>query len=214
MRHIKTHRINAFFIGLMMIFSSFLAIASPATLSEIRLGKQDEKTVRVVAHLNEKNPCHIFTLQNPNRIVLDFENTVLDKKCAQNTPPATGFIKETRLGEPLPKQTRIVLETDEMPTFNEGFYLSPAKGEKEWRFVIDLKIDKSKVKSQKNSVLMPIAATSTPAKASVKKLTKPLIVLDPGHGGSDPGAISASGKYEKHLTLKIILLIKSTVQFS
>ena len=154
MRHIKTHRINAFFIGLMMIFSSFLAIASPATLSEIRLGKQDKKTVRVVAHLNEKNPCHIFTLQNPNRIVLDFENTVLDKKCAQNTPPATGFIKETRLGEPLPKQTRIVLETDEMPTFNEGFYLSPAKGEKEWRFVIDLKIDKSKVKSQKNSVFL------------------------------------------------------------
>jgi len=32
-------------------------------------------------------------------------------------------------------------------------------------------------------------------------LKKPLIVLDPGHGGVDPGAIGASGTYEKHITL-------------
>ncbi len=36
-----------------------------------------------------------------------------------------------------------------------------------------------------------------PAKAR----PKPLIVLDPGHGGADPGAISVSGTYEKHITL-------------
>lgn len=30
-----------------------------------------------------------------------------------------------------------------------------------------------------------------------------LIVLDPGHGGQDPGAISASGRYEKEITLQV-----------
>jgi N-acetylmuramoyl-L-alanine amidase len=30
-----------------------------------------------------------------------------------------------------------------------------------------------------------------------------LIVLDPGHGGQDPGAISASGRYEKEITLNV-----------
>jgi N-acetylmuramoyl-L-alanine amidase len=31
----------------------------------------------------------------------------------------------------------------------------------------------------------------------------PLVVLDPGHGGRDPGAISVSGSYEKHIVLDI-----------
>ena len=212
MKNLKTYKITAFLVALLIVFSSCFGWAAPAKLSLIRLGKQDEKTVRVVAHLNEKNPCRVFTLQNPSRVVLDFEDTIVDKKCVQNTPSATGFVKETRLGEPLPNQTRIVLETTEVPVFDDGFYLSPAKGEKEWRFVIDLKLDKNNAKAQKESVLMPIAASSTPSKASLKKLTKPLIVLDPGHGGSDPGAISASGKYEKNLTLKMAQETKKALE--
>ena len=35
----------------------------------------------------------------------------------------------------------------------------------------------------------------------IKKKTKKIVVLDPGHGGKDPGAISRSGQYEKNITL-------------
>lgn len=42
-----------------------------------------------------------------------------------------------------------------------------------------------------------IPSPRRPAKAR----PKPLIVIDPGHGGADPGAISPSGTYEKHITL-------------
>ncbi len=45
----------------------------------------------------------------------------------------------------------------------------------------------------------PPAGHSTPAPAPVMK--KPLIVLDPGHGGVDPGAIGANGIFEKHIAL-------------
>ena len=38
------------------------------------------------------------------------------------------------------------------------------------------------------------------------------IFIDPGHGGSDPGAISSSGKYEKDLTLKIALKVKDCLK--
>ncbi len=188
-------------------------LAAPAKLSQIRLGRQDEKTVRVVAHLNEKIACRVFTLQNPARVVLDFEDTVMEKTCTQNVPAATGFVRETRLGEPLPKQTRIVLETSDVPTFNDGFYLAPSGSEKQWRYVLDLKLSGSSAKSAPQTVLMPLAAAKEQTtKANVKKLTKPLIVLDAGHGGSDPGAISASGKYEKHLTLKMAQETKKALE--
>ena len=47
--------------------------------------------------------------------------------------------------------------------------------------------------------------TSQPKQEAPKKsvIRKKIIMLDPGHGGQDPGAISRSGKYEKNLTLKM-----------
>ncbi len=41
---------------------------------------------------------------------------------------------------------------------------------------------------------------------------KRIIVVDPGHGGSDPGAISASGVYEKTITLKAARLVQEELR--
>jgi len=49
-----------------------------------------------------------------------------------------------------------------------------------------------------------------PAGAQPKKRADPaIVVLDPGHGGRDPGAIGASGLYEKHVVLAICQAIRS-----
>ena len=150
------------FILFCFVFYAFEYSAKAATLSKIRLGKQDDKTVRVVAHIDEKNPCRIFTLENPARVVLDFENTALDKKCVQNVPSSTGFVQSTRLGEPIANKTRVVLETTAVPSFSNGFYLAPPVGEKEWRYVLDLKLAENKVKLPvaTSERLMPIAASA------------------------------------------------------
>ncbi|MBP5534033.1 MAG: N-acetylmuramoyl-L-alanine amidase [Alphaproteobacteria bacterium] len=196
-----------FFIFICFCFSCIIlgktACADTIKVSQVRLGKQDEKTIRVVIHLTDKTPYRVFTLQNPSRVVIDFEKTTLDKSCSEKMPSAMGFIKQIRAAEPIQNQTRIVLEVTEVPEHSQGLFLAPTKDEKNWRFFVDLKAtgtQKEPVKTPEE----PEEPVAKPKETSVLQ-KKPLIVLDPGHGGTDPGAISISGKYEKNLTLKMAL---------
>ena len=47
--------------------------------------------------------------------------------------------------------------------------------------------------------------------ASTPSLRKKIIVIDPGHGGDDPGAIGGKGTYEKHVVLEISRQIKKVI---
>ncbi len=55
---------------------------------------------------------------------------------------------------------------------------------------------------------MAAHATARKAAPDGKPSTKPLVMLDPGHGGKDPGAIGVSGTYEKHVSLAAALELK------
>ena len=199
-------------IGTYLFLSFFcllITTKAQAGLSELRFGRQGENAVRVVAHIDKKTDCRVFTLQNPNRIVIDFENTELEKVCQKNMPEPLLFIKQVRAGEPIPGQARVVLETDDLLSFDEGFFLAPTQKNGDWRFVLDLKKDSNNT----SSVMLPLkpqAQKQPPARSS--KVQKPLIVLDPGHGGADPGAISYSGKYEKNLTLNMAKETKAALE--
>ncbi len=194
---------------------------SAAQIKNIRLAKYQPNVLRLVVETDAKPDTKIFTLSNPNRLVIDFKNTYFSKS-APSKVPAVDFVKSLRRGVPDKQTARLVLEIPKNQTSENHFSLKPSQ-KTGWRFVMDI-TDTTKTTSENNkknsgaaqktpaptpkpkiNTLKPHSSTQkiqTPSATTVlKKKTKKIVVLDPGHGGKDPGAISRSGKYEKHITL-------------
>ncbi len=76
------------------------------------------------------------------------------------------------------------------------------------------------ITSAKRSVRTPdrkpeaLPDTPVPAPVSLKGVPggKPLIVIDPGHGGIDPGALGANGVFEKNVSLGMAKALKSQLE--
>src|SRR5580698_5093607 len=66
------------------------------------------------------------------------------------------------------------------------------------------------------ALLLPAAARADTARRGGRGVSPhapaPLVVLDPGHGGKDPGAIGVSGTYEKSVALETALQLKSLLE--
>lgn len=196
-----------------------VATASAATLQDIRLAGYQPGVVRLVADLSDKTNASVFRLNNPSRLVIDFNKTTFGRNAPQKIP-AADFIKNVRTGQPNAKTARLVLDLPSASLTEKHFLIPPSDGNKNWRFVMDLTgpsaaVSSSKpqentakpVSQKKNAVREPsrLSEITPPPRPDVGltpiKKTKKVIVLDPGHGGQDPGAISRSGKYEKNITL-------------
>lgn len=190
---------------LFLIFWAFAVNPALAQkIQDMRLSAYDAQNVRFVVDISDQTDVKLMHLSNPPRMVIDVENApfadgLTDKKFAK-----TGFISSVRTGKPKPTTSRIVLD---LPSVNvtEKHFTLPPQANAPWRFVIDLQMTTPQVGIKAFSNDAQTVATQAPAKTEQKKsvIKKKIIMLDPGHGGQDPGAISRSGKYEKDLTLKM-----------
>lgn len=187
----------------------FLLINFPvcsAVIEELRLAQGTPDTIRFVAELSAENSPTVSRLEKPARLVIDFPKTTFSDKVKKQTFGKVGFIGGLRMGTPIAGTSRVVLDLPTTTLTEKHFLLKP-QGGKGWRFVLDL--------TQTASVL-PVAKAgakglrpfSTPAPTKKQRI----IVLDPGHGGQDPGAISRSGYYEKNITLNMAKETKALLE--
>ncbi|MEZ9571798.1 N-acetylmuramoyl-L-alanine amidase [Vibrio splendidus] len=179
-----------------ILFSSFVSANS---LKSLRVWPSPEET-RVVIDLKSEADFSYFTLSSPSRLVVDLKHTNLATKLpvvVKDSP----VLSKIRKSSPPDKNTyRLVFELKKSSTA-ELFKLSPTPGgQYGHRLVIDLPHGAA---SKGTTTSKPSKPTVSKNINQVKRQKDILIVIDPGHGGEDPGSIGPSRKYEKNATLSI-----------
>ena len=184
-------------------------VCSAVEITGMRLAEKSAGTVRFVADLSDESSPKISRLENPARLVIDFPQTSFSSAAKQQKLGKTGFVGGVRTGTPFEGTARVVLDLPASILTEQHFLLKP-QGGLGWRFVLDV--------SNNQTAVLPVTSAST-APPPVVGLTslKPtkkakVVVLDPGHGGQDPGAISKSGYYEKNITLNMAKETKALLE--
>lgn len=206
------------------LFLGGLAQAESFDIKNIRVAKNSQAT-RIVFDTSAVPTYKVFTLNNPSRLVIDFENANLAAQVDQNVFKDS-LIQKLRHAQNSQKKLRVVLDLHQT-TVSKSFLLPPHKNSHH-RLVVDLKSTKQTAqktakkpiaKTVKKPAPAKVVAKATPkkkavtAKPTVKKVAKPtpkpkklrefIVAIDPGHGGKDPGAIGYAGTREKDVVLQI-----------
>ncbi|MCB2090019.1 MAG: N-acetylmuramoyl-L-alanine amidase [Alphaproteobacteria bacterium] len=201
-----------------LIFSALLAgysLAASPEISAVRFGGDDNKT-RFVLEIKGKSAFRTFSLANPNRIVIDLDE--VNWNIGPGGAEGMGLIKNYRYGLYMPGTSRIVLDLKYPVKIANSFVIKGKAGNPD-RMVFDF--EKISQASFSSSISAPavraqaVNSTRTPASRPISN--KKIIVLDPGHGGHDPGnlgGVKINGISEKNVTITAARNIKNILEAS
>ncbi|MFN0263334.1 N-acetylmuramoyl-L-alanine amidase [Tepidamorphus sp. 3E244] len=181
---------------------------------EARLAGDEERT-RFVMDVDRMVAFRIFALPDPYRVVIDLPE--LDFAGADGIEnEGRGLVSAYRYGKFAPGKSRIVLDANGPFKIDKSFVLEPVDTQPA-RLVIDL-VPASHRDFIRDIALAPAPEADKSVPADIAKATetplmpvppggaagrKPLIVVDAGHGGVDPGAKGKSGTLEKDIVLAV-----------
>lgn len=177
--------------------------ASAAQIRNARLWRSDDK-LRLVLDLSGPVQYKTFTLTAPERLIIDLSGAKLTGNFSQLALANSG-ITSIRSGHFGKGDTRIVLDLASPMQLN-SFLLPPQDGQGH-RLVLDL--TDSARGMQHIAAAAPAAAPLAKAAPDNKAHPKRdiIVVVDPGHGGKDPGAVGSKGQREKDVVLSIAQLL-------
>lgn len=159
-------------------------------------------------HLLKKDP----SINKPRRLYVDIKGATLGKTLTKSITIGDGLLKAVRAGQYTKDTVRVVLDIETLEEYKVFPLTNP------YRIVIDItgtgKAPKGTARKDEGAGggvgdeggAVPEAVKPPPA-AGVP-ITVKTIVIDPGHGGKDPGAIGKRGLREKDITLKVSKMLK------
>jgi N-acetylmuramoyl-L-alanine amidase len=190
----------------------------------------DGKQTRFILDLDRSIQFHAFALADPYRVVVDMSEVSFQLAPGTGTG-GRGLVKAFRYGLVMPGGSRMVFDLTGPAKIANSYVLEAANGQPP-RFVLELEeVDRTGVvqplppenrpelKPSIADAKVAVMASATPTEtiAEVKRTElpdpRPLIVIDPGHGGVDNGTQS-SGESEKNLVLGFALALRDRIDKS
>jgi N-acetylmuramoyl-L-alanine amidase len=193
------------------------AVADEPSVIAARVGG-DRNQTRIVFDLSRKVDMRAFALADPYRLVIDLPQMRFQLP-PQAGEAAKGLVKAFRFGLMKKGGSRIVLDLTAPVRLDKSFVLDPADGQPA-RLVLDLvAIDRSAFLREvafdnRPRTELGAAPKSASDGAGATNDSRPVIVLDPGHGGIDEGAHAATGEAEKNVVLDFALKLRDKLEQS
>jgi N-acetylmuramoyl-L-alanine amidase len=184
--------------------------------------KGDRARTKFVIGLEHPVEFQVFSLTNPNRVFVELPDVMLQ------LPPdpgnaAVGLVKSFRGGVSAPGKARVVIDVTG-PVVVDRAAVEKSKDGKTALLVIEIVpvdqlVDNSRAEARRAAmpagvsglgaagVQPPIPRPAVSPQARALGMFKPVIVLDPGHGGDDTGA-QKNGAVEKNVVLAFSLMLR------
>ena len=143
----------------------------------------------------------------PNKLYLDIDGAQL-RPGVKDLNIGDGLLKSVRIAQYRASTVRVVLDLDSMKDYKVFTFSEP------FRIIVDVKGDRKEEITASRDVIE--TAKPEPVEKAKPANFKPgrirRIVVDPGHGGHDPGAMSPSGTREKDIVLQIGLKLAQKIR--
>lgn len=196
-------------------------VSGAALVTELRYWSNPDYT-RIAVTLDRDVPYEYHQLKQgasgklPPRLYLDLKGARLAKGI-KDVPIGDGLLRMARVGQYRSDIVRIVLDIDTMKEFKIFPLSDPAriiidvKGERRTEFSrIDQSIEAAPPAAAEIKVQVPEEKKGAATKFKPGKIRR--IVVDPGHGGHDPGAMNPDGTREKDVVLGIGLKLAKKIR--
>ncbi len=165
-------------------------------ITGVNLKAVNDSVMQIIVSTTGPVKYRTETLNNPNRVAFDFAGASLDAGVNVNLPGVGPIIKAVRSGILHAPQTqfgRIVVDLSRLV----GYSVSSIPGPGGMTYLLSLQ--------------MPRTTTASARPSSANSLSGKIIVVDPGHGADDTGALGIDGSREKDLTLAIGRKVRDTL---